>query len=149
DERALDVDHIQPRKLGGSDELDNFQALCWLCNTNKGAGDDTDFRAVRGAMQSVQSGCPFCHVADKRIVGSNVAAVAVHDKYPVTPLHTLIVPRRHIENYFDLSDAESRAVHRLLQVVRDSIMQQDTTVVGFNIGINSGSTAGQTVSHCH
>ena len=55
DERALDVDHILPRKHRGDDTLDNLQALCWLCNTNKGAGDDTDFRAVRAAHVSSRS----------------------------------------------------------------------------------------------
>ena len=57
DERALDVDHILPRKHGGTDNPENLQALCWQCNGNKGAGDATDFRAIREGYIHRQGGC--------------------------------------------------------------------------------------------
>ena len=59
-ERALDVDHIIPRKHGGTDDPDNLQALCWLCNANKGAGDDSDLRGIRDSYAMRQEGCAFC-----------------------------------------------------------------------------------------
>src|SRR4051812_40064094 len=57
DERALEVDHIIPRRHGGSDDHTNLQALCWRCNANKGARDDTDFRAVRDSLNARQHDC--------------------------------------------------------------------------------------------
>ena len=102
DERALDVDHIIPRKAGGADSLENFQALCWLCNTNKGAGDDADFRNIGTLYGQKQSGCVFCEIAPERVIAENSLAFAITDGFPVTPLHTLIISRRHVADYFDL-----------------------------------------------
>ena len=56
DERALDVDHIVPRKHGGTDDPENLQALCWQCNANKGAGDDADFKGIRETYATRQEG---------------------------------------------------------------------------------------------
>jgi 5-methylcytosine-specific restriction endonuclease McrA len=64
-ERALDVDHIVPRSAGGTDDPENLQALCWLCNTNKGAGDDTDLRAIREAYDAREPRCVFCETAGR------------------------------------------------------------------------------------
>jgi diadenosine tetraphosphate (Ap4A) HIT family hydrolase len=149
EERALDVDHIMPRKHGGEDTLDNFQALCWKCNTNKGAGDDTDFRSVRAALSHREPDCVFCTLVEDRIVAQNEVAVAIRDAFPVTPLHTLVMPRRHVADYFALRDSEVRALHRLLDAARGAIRHEDAAVEGFNVGVNSGTTAGQTVLHCH
>jgi diadenosine tetraphosphate (Ap4A) HIT family hydrolase/5-methylcytosine-specific restriction endonuclease McrA len=149
DERALDVDHIVPRKHGGSDEPENLQVLCWLCNTNKGAGDDTNFRVVREAQSARAPACVFCAIEDKRVVGASAVAIAVRDKYPVTLLHTLVIPRRHVADYFDLHDSEVRAIHRLISEVRGAIQAADRSAEAFNIGVNSGAVAGQTVAHCH
>src|SRR6266566_4376483 len=122
DERALDVDHIIPRKHGGTDDPDNLQALCWLCNTNKGAGDDTDFRAIREGHAFREHGCVFCELDDQRVIASNTLAVAIHDRHAVTPLHSLVIPRRHVVDYFDLHDCEVRAMHRLIEQVRQGIL---------------------------
>jgi ATP adenylyltransferase len=62
DERAIEVDHILPRKHGGLDELTNLQALCFKCNANKGARDDKDFRAVREGLTARQPHCIFCEL---------------------------------------------------------------------------------------
>jgi ATP adenylyltransferase len=148
EERALDVDHILPRKAGGADDPANLQALCWKCNTSKGAGDDTDFRGLREAHAHRENGCPFCEL-DTDLVAENLLAVAIRDRFPVTPLHTLIVPRRHIADYFDLFASEHRAIAALADEVRRHIHRDDPTATGFNVGANSGAVAGQTVFHCH
>lgn len=149
DERALDVDHIQPKSQGGSDEPGNLQALCWLCNTNKGAGDNADFRGIRYSYAHRSSGCPFCDVADARILDGNDLAVLIEDGFPVTKGHLLAIPRRHVADYFELRQPELNAVQRLLDAGRTRSQQRDPTVAGFNVGINSGEAAGQTVFHCH
>jgi len=99
DERALHVDHIIPRRHGGGDDRGNLQALCYLCNGNKGARDATDFRAVRVGGDDREVGCPFCEHEGRELVASNSLAVAFHDLYPVTPLHTLVIPRRHAATF--------------------------------------------------
>ena len=149
DEQALEVDHILPRRHGGKDDETNLQALCWRCNANKGARDDTDFRAVRAAMDARQAECLFCDIDDDRILSANALAVAVRDAYPVTQLHTLIIPRRHAPTWFDLSVPEQRAISLLMDAVRQEILTADKTVVGFNVGMNCGEVAGQTVPHAH
>jgi ATP adenylyltransferase len=67
----------------------------------------------------------------------------------VTDWHVLVVPKRHTADYFDLGTAESRACDRLLGEARSLISKEDARVTGFNVGINSGEAAGQTVMHCH
>jgi ATP adenylyltransferase len=125
DEQALEVDHIIPRRHGGQDDETNLQALCWRCNANKGARDATDFRAVRAALDDRQAECPFCDIDTGRIIGENRLAVAVRDAYPVTPLHTLVFPRRHANRWFDLSVPEQRAISLVLDTVRKEILDAD------------------------
>jgi hypothetical protein len=114
EERALDVDHILPRKHGGTDAPENLQALCWLCNTNKGGADATDFRAVRDVYGHRDAGCLFCHVEEPQVVASNSLAIAIRDGFPVTPHHTLVLPRRHVAGWFELYRPERAALERLL-----------------------------------
>ena len=149
DERALEVDHIVPRRHGGTDDLSNLQALCYKCNANKGARDDSDLRAVRARMADRSSGCIFCNLGDRQIIAQNELAFAVYDAHPVTPLHSLILPRRHAATYFDLHDPERRAINVLLDQVRQDVLRADKAVEGFNIGMNCGETAGQTIMHGH
>jgi ATP adenylyltransferase len=75
--------------------------------------------------------------------------VAGHDNYPVTELHTLVIPKRHAATFFDLYEPERRAINQLLDEVRTDIMKKDATVSGFNIGMNCGEFAGQTIDHAH
>ena len=149
DQRAIEVDHIVPRKHGGEDDLTNLQALCFKCNANKGARDDVDFRLIREGMNVRKAGCIFCQVPDERVVAFNALAYAIRDKYPVTELHTLVIPRRHAATFFDLFEPERRAINQLLVNLRAEIMRKDASVRGFNIGINNGDAAGQTVGHAH
>jgi ATP adenylyltransferase len=148
-ERAIEVDHIVPRKHGGEDDLTNLQALCFKCNANKGARDDLDFRVVREGIGARQPGCIFCELPAGRIIASNALAVAIRDQHPVTPLHTLVIPKRHAATFFDLFEPERRAINQLLDGARAEIVKKDASVSGFNIGMNSGDTAGQTVGHAH
>ena len=93
--------------------------------------------------------CLFCNIPPVRIVLENELAYAVHDGYPVTEMHSLIIPKRHIQDYFDLTTEELIACDQLIRSLKDEISNSDNSVNGFNIGMNSGETAGQTIFHCH
>jgi diadenosine tetraphosphate (Ap4A) HIT family hydrolase/5-methylcytosine-specific restriction endonuclease McrA len=149
DERALEVDHIVPRNKGGKDEISNFQALCYSCNAMKRDRDDTDFRAVRSAYDHREPSCPFCETGDREVLLQDSLAIVVRDGYPVTEGHVLVVPKRHAADYFDLGTAEVSACQRLLAEARALLLAKDASIQGFNVGINSGEVAGQTVNHCH
>jgi ATP adenylyltransferase len=149
EERALDVDHIHPRIHGGTDDPENLQALCWLCNTNKGAGDDADLRGIRESYAHREAGCPFCDVQGRGVVAENSLAIMIEDAFPVTEGHLLAIPRRHVPDYFDLRQPERNAIQRLLEEGRRIVRERHPDVSGFNVGINSGAAAGQTIFHCH
>lgn len=93
--------------------------------------------------------CVFCTMPRNDIIASNAHAYAVRDTSPVTPLHTLILPNRHVADYFDLDAGEREAIDRLLEETRRDILLRDPAVGGFNIGVNIGAVAGQTIFHCH
>jgi diadenosine tetraphosphate (Ap4A) HIT family hydrolase len=149
DERAIEVDHILPRKHGGEDDVTNLQALCYKCNANKGAHDDEDFRIIREGINVRQSGCIFCELPAERIIVSNTLAFAIRDNYPVTELHTLVIPKRHAATFFDLFEPERRAINQLLDHLQVEMIKGDPSVKGFNIGMNNGDAAGQTIGHAH
>jgi diadenosine tetraphosphate (Ap4A) HIT family hydrolase len=67
----------------------------------------------------------------------------------VTPLHTLVIPRRHVSGYFELGRSELNACHRLLAQEKEAIGRADESVEGFTVSVNEGEPAGQTVFHCH
>jgi diadenosine tetraphosphate (Ap4A) HIT family hydrolase len=83
------------------------------------------------------------------MIDSNALAVAFYDKYPVTAYHTLIIPRRHAADYFELTQEEIAAMHDLLHRQKARLLGLDKTITGFNIGINVGADAGQTIFHVH
>jgi len=149
DERALQIDHIVPRNHGGTDDQSNLQALCYSCNAMKRDTDDTDLRAVRVAYDFRDPNCPFCDLSGREIVLENPLAVVIRDAYPVTKHHLLIVPRRHVADYFALGTAESRSCDDLVRRARNLVDQWDASITGANIGVNAGESAGQTVMHCH
>jgi ATP adenylyltransferase len=93
--------------------------------------------------------CVFCALAPDRILAANEFAFAVRDTAPVTALHTLVLPRRHVADYFDLVPAEDSAIRGLLTKIQADIVSLDAHVEGFNIGVNVGEVAGQTIFHCH
>lgn len=147
--KALEVDHILPRSQGGPDDTSNLQALCYSCNAMKRDRDSSDFRNIRESYEDRQEGCLFCEIPDKRIIMQNELAYVIRDGFPVTDSHTLIIPKRHVATYFDLYQPEINACNQLMSDAKDKIEANDESVSGFNIGINSGSSAGQTVFHCH
>ena len=110
--------------------------------------DDTDFREVRASYDRREPGCPFCAMPEERVVAANELAYAVRDAYPVTDLHTLVIPKRRTPSYFGLGSAEAKACHLLLERAREEIRAEDSSVEGFNVGVNDGA-AGQTVAHAH
>ena len=93
--------------------------------------------------------CPFCHLAEEEIVAVDGPCVAVRDAHPASPGHTLIVPRRHVSSFRDLSAEEAAAVDRLARRLAAELQMADPTITGFNYGTNDGADAGQTVPHCH
>jgi len=92
--------------------------------------------------------CPFCS-NDSQIRQSNNSAISFLDKYPVTKLHSLIVPKRHVRSFFDLNHQEQLDCLILTNEIKLQLCSTDSTISGFNIGINDGLDAGQTISHCH
>ena len=76
-------------------------------------------------------------------------AIALFDAHAVTPLHALICPRRHAATFFDLYEPERRAINLLLDDMRRKVLAKDKDIQGFNVGMNCGTTAGQTIMHCH
>ena len=149
EQKALEVDHIIPRNRGGTDDQSNLQALCYSCNAMKRDRDTTDFREVNTSYDHRESGCIFCEMPSERVIAENELAYAILDAFPVTEGHTLIIPKRHVSDYFSLYQPERNAMQRLLEEQRQNILNTDSTVTGFNIGNNVGIDAGQTVMHCH
>lgn len=94
--------------------------------------------------------CPFCKLINtEEVLMENDYVFAIEDGYPVTPGHTLIIPKRHFDNYFDIKECERKSVEELLHKRRKQLLILDKTIEGFNIGVNIGESAGQTIMHCH
>jgi diadenosine tetraphosphate (Ap4A) HIT family hydrolase len=92
--------------------------------------------------------CPFCQLSPERIAGGNECGLIVRDAYPVSPGHTLIIPKRHIGSFFELTPDERSALLALLDQAKAEL-QSSHEPQGYNIGINDGPAAGQTVLHLH
>lgn len=97
----------------------------------------------------IGNACPFCSLPADRVVLENRAAVAVRDGFPVTVGHSLVIPRRHAETVFELTEEEIADCFRLVFGLRERLLAEDPSITGFNVGINAGRDAGQTVFHCH
>lgn len=93
--------------------------------------------------------CVFCNIEEERIVNDFDHFVVCRDLYPVTKLHSLVIPRRHVSSYFELNDDELLELSRIIHVQREELIDIDQTISGFNIGVNIGEDAGQTIFHCH
>ncbi len=97
---------------------------------------------------SINMNCPFCILPKERIILSNSLGMVIRDGYPISPGHTLVIPQRHIGSFFELQPEERDALLSLLEESKrrlDKEFQPD----GYNIGINDGPSAGQTVPHLH
>ena len=100
-------------------------------------------------MKDPNNPCLFCDVKKTGIVYENELAYASYDSYPVSEHHCLIIPKRHIKDYFDLSNNELLACNDLIKIVKKEITYKDPLVKGFNLGTNIGTVSGQSILHCH
>ena len=150
--KSLEVDHIIPKSLGGKDDISNYQALCYTCNAQKNNKDDTDFRGLNSQYEHREKECLFCNIQlneTKRIVEENTLAYVIRDAFAVTEHHSLIIPKRHAKDYFELSQAEINAVNQLIKSQKIQLDKKDKSIEGYNVGMNCGEVAGQTIFHCH
>jgi diadenosine tetraphosphate (Ap4A) HIT family hydrolase len=147
-ETQIDVDHIIPRAKGGTNEITNLQALCRTCNAQKRDRDDTNFANMHRQYNHREPGCLFCE-DQSHVIFENELAFVTADGFPVTDGHSLIIPKRHIADYFSLYRSETNAIDELLRHRREQLQSSDPSISGFNVGINSGESAGQSIFHCH
>ena len=91
--------------------------------------------------------CVFCNSKHERIA-ENEVAIAIFDAFPVNPGHALIIPKRHVADFFELSESERNACFALVAEVK-SILDSMHKPDGYNVGVNVGKAAGQTVFHVH
>jgi len=95
------------------------------------------------------STCIFCEMPKDRMIDADEYMYVIRDGFPVTDGHTLLIPKRHAATWFDLSEYEHASANTLLYKHKQLLEKEDATITGFNIGMNCGEEAGQTVFHCH
>ena len=100
-------------------------------------------------MSNPNNPCLFCNINQSGSVHENDFAYTSYDSYPVSKYHCLIIPKRHIKDYFDLSNEELIACNNLIKIIKKEIIDKDKTVKGFNLGTNIGNISGQSIMHCH
>ena len=100
-------------------------------------------------MRDPNNPCLFCNSKISGIAHENDLAYASYDTYPVSEFHCLIIPKRHVIDYFELTDEELVACNDLIKVIKEEILIKDKNVKAFNIGTNTGKIAGQSIMHCH
>ncbi len=93
-------------------------------------------------------GCIFCNISEREIMAENELAVAFYDKYPVNEGHTLIITKRHVETLFEADLDELAAINRLIFDVK-RLLDERYGPDGYNVGVNVGEAAGQTIFHLH
>lgn len=99
---------------------------------------------------SSESDCRFCTAAMKQRMTAEYQSVwAMADRFPVAPGHHLIMPKRHTPDWFSMSAEECRDAEQLLRLLKEKLQASDPSITGFNIGMNCGSSAGQTIFHAH
>ena len=100
-------------------------------------------------MKDPNNPCLFCNIKESGLAKENNLAYASYDTYPVTEGHCLIIPKRHVKDYFDLSTEEIIACNDLIKEIKNEIIEKDSSVKGFNVGSNAGKISGQSILHCH
>jgi diadenosine tetraphosphate (Ap4A) HIT family hydrolase len=92
--------------------------------------------------------CTFCNLSADRVILDHGLVLAIRDGYPVSPGHTLIVPKRHIGSFFETTYEERASILAALDQVK-ATLDSEFCPAGYNIGLNDGAAAGQTVAHLH
>ena len=100
-------------------------------------------------MKDPNNPCLFCNIKKSGCAHQNDLAYASYDSYPVSKHHCLIIPKRHIKNYFNLSNEELIACNNLIKIIKNEIIDKDKEVKGFNLGTNIGQISGQSILQCH
>ena len=100
-------------------------------------------------MKDPNNPCIFCKIRKEEFQFENQLGYSSIDGYPVSEFHSLIVPKRHVVSYFELTSEEIQACNELILKTKEKILKQDSSVKGFNIGTNAGKVAGQSIMHCH
>jgi len=100
-------------------------------------------------MQNLTDKCLFCNKKKQNITYSTKFIYIVRDSYPVTKYHSLIIPHRHVSNFFDLNEDELQDLSKTLKKERQSLLNLDKKITAFNVGVNVGKDAGQSIMHCH
>ena len=95
------------------------------------------------------SNCVFCNILDNKIVGEYKHFFIIRDLFPVTYLHSLVIPKRHIVSYFECNKDEYDEIPLVLNTQKTELKLTDETITGFNIGMNIDEDAGQTIFHFH
>lgn len=95
------------------------------------------------------SDCPFCTLGSERVLLRGSTCFVIRDAFPVTKGHSLVIPLRHVSNAMELAPEEWSEIQRLIRSTTEGLMTEDPGVTGFNIGMNVGEDAGQTVGHAH
>ena len=100
-------------------------------------------------MKDPNNPCLFCNTQESGFAIQNELAYASYDTYPVSKYHCLIIPKRHIKDFFELTDEELLACNDLFKKVKDEVIKKDPKIDGFNLGANAGEVSGQSILHCH
>lgn len=103
---------------------------------------------IKNGLEEKYMNCPFCHQEELGIIMENELAFAIYDKYPVNEGHILIITKRHVADYFDTTHEEKLAILELIEKSK-TVLAEEYSPNGYNIGINCGEVAGQTVMHLH
>ena len=101
-------------------------------------------------MSSSTEDCIFCNKKDSKVISSTKYFFIIRDTaYPVTKHHTLIITNRHISDFFELTTNEMNELNKILKVQKNELKKIDNEITGFNVGVNIGKDAGQSIMHCH
>ena len=97
-----------------------------------------------------RTSCPFCgDRLNRRVIADHGTVIAIRDRYPVTEYHTLVIHKRHTTDFFTMTSQERRDAEALILSLKNEILKNDPSVTGFNMGVNCGESAGQTIMHAH
>ena len=100
-------------------------------------------------MRDPNNPCLFCNSKVSGVAHENDLAYASYDTYPVSDQHCLIIPKRHVADYFELSNEELIACNDLIKIIKQEVQDKDKSIKAFNIGTNAGKISGQSIMHCH